>query len=96
MSSVALTLVISNCKKVKKVKQFLYRRGQALLFPGGGGSQISRQSAHAGGKFQPYVQAAFTTRKYSSFPVIQNVIYPVLVVLAFIVFLASNLSVLCA
>ena len=40
--------------------------------------------------FQPYVQAAFTTRKYSSFPIVQNVIYSLLLVLAFIIFLVSN------
>jgi hypothetical protein len=90
MSSVAFTLVVSNRKKVKKkVKQSLYGPGQALWVPGGGGFQISRQSAQEGGKFSAYVPAAFTTRKYSSFPAVQNVSYSLLMVLAFI-FLASN------
>jgi hypothetical protein len=32
------------------IKQSLFRPAQALMFPGGLGSQISRQSAHEGSK----------------------------------------------
>ena len=36
---------------VKKVKQSHYKSGHSRRLPGGSGSQISRLSAHDGGKF---------------------------------------------
>ena len=56
----------SSKKSIGKVKESRYRPEQALMFPGGWGSQISSQSAHVDGKVaSPTHRPPLAPRNYS-------------------------------
>ena len=70
MKTVVLYSLIVVCSQKVKVKQSHYMPGRALRVPGGWDSQISRQTAHEGGKVVSSTHGRLYPRKYSWYSLI--------------------------